>query len=248
MEKNSTIQSVNDFAKTLWNLKAISKATGTVDIKADNKKTIDELLKIFEWSSKFSTSYVSNSSIVEKKIIKDNHIQIWFFDFGISEYEFTVQHLFQLANGLIDHNKLKDSNYSMEFDFVDVGQTEIYKVKGMRLVHKAGEKVETPKFIKGKASSWPYGLENVISIMFGKGSYWTKCSINDLADLFLNEVITCSYYESDEELIKTLRKKEDQLLGMFKLRSLAKIYYLKDDEFEEPDDLNLKELLEKASM
>lgn len=246
MEKNSTIQSVNDFAETLWNLKAISKVTGVVEIEADKKETINELLNLFKWVSKFS-GVTEGDFILDRKDLNNCKSKIRFCDFGLGEYELTVNLLFKLADGLIDYNKLSESNYSMKFSFTDVGQMQISEIDGMKLVHKKGEPVETPQLIKGKKVVYPYNFDNVISIMFDKGSHWTKTGINDMADLFLNEVYSCTFDEPRDKIVETLKKSKKTLCKLFKVDSLIDIYHLNDAEFDEKEDLTLKEIFEEAT-
>ncbi len=238
-------KNVLDLCKLFWDIGNKTLATGIVKIKADSQETSRMLLKAFNWKINFNSNYEQGGSIIKSW---NDGGKIWFCDVGLSSYKFTIQQLFQLTKGVegLDYSKLKDSDYSMNFEFVDVGPNNIEKIRGMKLIHQKGEPVETPKIIWGKSSSFVYNTENVINVMFDKSSYFAKTNAADRANLFLSELCSCLYMEP-EEVVETLKKNKEALKKTFKVKTPIEIYYQKDDEFEEPEDLDLKAVLEEAS-
>lgn len=241
-EKNNII----DLCKMFWDIGNKTLASGIVKIKADDQEILEMLPKAFNWKIIFNPMTEPGESIIKSW---DNGRKIWFCDVGLDSYKFTVQQLFQLAKDVdgLDYKKLKDSNYSMEFEFVDVGQN-IEKVKSLKLIHSKGEPVEKPKIKLGKISPYVYNTENVINVMFDKNSYFAKTNASDKANLFLSELCSCLYTEAEEEVIETLRKNKETLKKIFNVKDPVEIYYQKDGEFtEEIGDLDLERILKEAS-
>lgn len=246
------INEIKSFATNFRSLGIISAATGKAHICADSEQIIKMLLKCFDKENNPNYCFlILESSKIKRNILSGKYeVDVVFLGGGISEYEFTVSHLFQLAYDEIglDYEQLKESNFSIRFEYEDLARAtdQIYKVACMELSHKKGEDPTEPRFVRGNITPYIYNLDNIVSILLSANSIWiTDTSIDDTASLFLNEVEVCTYKFPKEEIVSALRRNAEVLKKVFHVSLLSDIYDLKDNESEEFE--NLKEILEEAS-
>lgn len=236
------IKEVKSFAQNFWDMDIYSFANGDVTCHSKDEKVAEMLLKVFD----------AALNETKKRTLTGYAVKALFIGKGISDYNFTIPHLFQLVYGRegIDYELLQNSDYSMEFEFIDLARAtmQIYTTSGAKLVHKKGEDPTQPRFVEGNTISYVYNMENVISTTLSATSAWvTSTSIDDTAGLFLNEIECCLLREPEEDVIKALRTKKEAIFKIFKVKSLVEILDIATDEFEVEKDIDLKGVLEKAS-
>lgn len=248
------IMEVKSFAKEFSDMEIVSRAEGRARICSDKKEIVEMLLKCFD--NKKSTPEncffaVMDSEKVKRNLLSGNYeVDTIFIGKGISEYEFTVSHLFQLAfneNGL-DYEELENSNFSIRFEYTDTTRrtNQIYEVACMEINHKKGEDPTQPCFTRGNVIPYIYNMENVISVLLGANSVWiTYANRNDRAELFMDEIDGCSFKTSNEEVLKALKKNTEALKKIFNVSKLSDIYNLKSEEYGFNE--NVEEILKEAS-
>lgn len=236
------IEEVNSFAKNFFDMGICSMASGTIKCHSTNQKVAEMVLNVLEGT--FGKEI--------KRTLTGYEGTGFFGGIGISDFNFTIPHLFQLAYGRegMDYELLQNSDFTIEFDFFDLARPtmSIYSTSGAKLIHKKGEDPTQPRFVEGNTISYAYSMENVIFVSLSATSSWvTCCSPDDRAGLFLNEIECCLLREPEENVIEALKAKKEAIFKIFKVKSLVEILDIATDEFEVEKDIDLKGVLEKAS-
>lgn len=247
------INEIKSFATNFRSMGIVSAATGKAHICTDSEQIVKMILTCFDKEDEQNYYFlILESSKIKRNILSGKYeADVVFLGAGISEYEFTASHLFQLAYDEIglDYEQLKESNFSIRFDYEDIARAtdQIYKIACMELSHKKGEDPTEPHFKRGNIIPYIYNVDNIVSVLLSASSIWTtNTSADDAACLFLNEIDVIASRTSNEEVIEALKRNAEALKRVFGVSKISDIYDLRDAEEYRGTD-NLKAILEEAS-